>query len=268
MRKGDSIRPMPSVRQSSLIGIFAPIVAASERFSRSRLRSVVTEGLLTIMPALLADGGFLSELAGLITAVAGLIAAAIAWRRFRTEQRRRTEAERREDEEHEQRIKAEKRKTELEEAVVDLETILAQIPELNAITGEPMDDKIMAVIQQLITKAVQPLITRVNDLTGAVNQLRQKVDELTKEDPPPPPGGDFQELRRKLKAAMERRGIPPGSKEVFVWDNGFERIPVIILGRGTANHRVLFPEKRKGKKGDFVEDDTVPVGQLEPLPQG
>lgn len=185
------------MRQSSLIGIFAPIVAASERFSRSRLRSVVTEGLLTIMPALLADGGFLSELAGLITAVAGLIAAAIAWRRFRTEQRRRTEAERREDEEHEQRIKAEKRKTELEEAVVDLETILAQIPELNAITGEPMDDKIMAVIQQLITKAVQPLITRVNDLTGAVNQLRQNVDELKGGGSPPPPLPDIErQLRR------------------------------------------------------------------------
>jgi len=155
------------------------------------------------MPLLLAEGGFLSELAALITAVAGLIAAFVAWGKFLKEQRKRTEAEsrrkeavdrqeqaqvkqaeeynqrieaeRREAAEHEQRIEAEKRKKELEEAVGQLETILAQMPKLNAPNGEPMD---VIIMQQMINKAVQPLIARITELTGAVNQLGQEVAGL------------------------------------------------------------------------------------------
>ncbi|HEV3385088.1 MAG TPA: hypothetical protein VG097_09740 [Gemmata sp.] len=176
------------------------------------------------------------------------------------EYQQRLEAEKREATEHKQRIEAEKRQRELKEDIAQLEQSLAQIQELRAFHGEAMDEKIIAIVNGLIVK--------VDKLTKAVNQLQQDLDELKKGDdivdivlPPPPPPSNFQELLigsdktsetaqkliktgvlseplKKLRVAMSKRGIVPGTKEMVVWNNGLEQMPVIILGKGTKHHRV------------------------------
>lgn len=148
-----------------------------------------------IITTILAEGGFLSELAKLLTAIASLIVALIALMKFFTERRRRIiaekrkveaeerqlkaqalqgeelrqrlEAEKREDDEHKRRLEAEKRQEELK---LELEQSLATLVELQSPEDDPMEENIVAAVKQLIAK--------VNQLTSAITRVRQDLDEL------------------------------------------------------------------------------------------
>jgi|GEM_PF-6182968 len=205
---------------------------------------------------LFANGDFA---ASVTLAVIGVIGGAIAafipvWWKYRQE-----------------RVRHEADASAANERELQLVDELAQLQQSMAQLLEPLPNGEGEMDQQVVA-AVRQLADTMRQLKQEVAELKQRVIALESGgggDPPTPPVvDDFQALLRKLSSAMQKRGILPGSRELFVWANGFERIPVIILGRGTSNHRVLFPEKRKGKKGDLVEDDTVPVSQLEPLPRG
>lgn len=56
-----------------------------------------------------------------------------------------------------------------------------------------------------------------------------------------------------FETIMAQRGIQPANKEIAVWVQGQNQIPVAILRRGFANHRVLLPDGT---------DRKVPASQI------
>lgn len=133
----------------------------------------------------------------------------------------------------------------------------------------PTIDDLIDLLGKATAKMTQ-LQQRVVALENANREMERRLLALEQRSvvrPPPPPPAEvdpFQGLLTKLKAAMVKRGIPPGKKEIVIWDNGMEQMPVVILGKGTRHHRVLFPEPQCFD-GEMFEDHTVLVSQLRPM---
>jgi uncharacterized protein YukE len=188
----------------------------------------------------------IGAIGGLIGGIAGLIGALAAYQNYKRELKERIKAE-------ELKKDAERREEQAEDTVTELQRSLAAMQQLLPCQGETMDDKMLANVRELINK--------VDQLTGAVNQIRQEVDELKlrcggTSGPTPPPSETFDDLKRQLEQCIESRGLKPESRNRFVWNSPKGRIPVLVIRRGAQNHRVLFPD---------CTDDTVPVNQLSPL---
>lgn len=130
------------------------------------------------MIELLAQGGFLSDVTALVTAIAGLIGTIVAGWKFLDERRKRREAEAQqrvaEQREHaaEKREKeAEARNTVLEEAIATLQASIADLQAPSPIEEDQVDPKL-----------AQQLVAAVNSLTSAVKQLQGDVGVLKKQN--------------------------------------------------------------------------------------
>jgi outer membrane murein-binding lipoprotein Lpp len=172
--------------------------------------------------------------------------------------RRPEEREQAEDREREVEVR-----NTIEDVMATLQRTLPDMQSLEAETGETVDARVLATIQQLAE--------RVNQLTAAVNQLRRDVDDLRQrgtaaggQAAAAPQGttsrseqdGGFEALRRQLDQAIASRGLAPDRRDRVIWDGPQGRMPVVIIRRGAQNHRVLFPD---GK------DDKVPASELSPM---
>lgn len=220
---------------------------------------------------LLAEADAFTQLGtAIITVIGGIVTGAVTaglpiwltWRhKYKEEKAKYQEEQVKHRDEHKTRIKAEelqkdavRREEQAEDAVTELQRNLAAMEQLLPHQGETMDDRVFTTVQELIKK--------VDQLTGAVNQLRREVDELKAHGggtnaPPSPPSQTFEDLRRQLEECIASRGLRPVSQNRVVWNSPNKgKIPVLIIRRGAQNHRVLFPDGT---------DDTVPVTELGPL---